>query len=143
MAARLDRAQQALLTYQRSGEVATVPAYRAGDERAAMFFELDYYANPTRGAVPTWRNEMAELSWAHWLTFDGISAADEVSVPTLLLHSDDSVLPENLREVAGRMPGRTELVWGKGSQTDFYDQDAQVAFAIEAADQHFRATLPR
>ncbi|HEY0576127.1 MAG TPA: lysophospholipase [Pseudonocardia sp.] len=143
VAARLDRAQQALLTYQRSGEVATVPAYRAGDDRAAMFLEMDYYADPSRGAVPTWRNEMAELSWAHWLTFDGLSAAAEVSAPTLLVHSDDSVLPDNLREVAGRLAGRAELVWGKGSQTDFYDQDGQVEFAVEAADQHFRATLPR
>jgi len=143
VAARLDRAEQALLTYQRSGEVATVPAYRAGDERAAMFFELDYYANPTRGAVPTWRNEMAELSWAHWLTFDGLSPAAEVSAPTLIVHSDDCVLPDNVREVSRRLSGPTELVWAKGSQTDFYDQDEQVAFAVEAADQHFRTTLPR
>ncbi len=32
--------------------------------------ELDYYANPRRGAVPEWKNEMAERSWLFWLTFD-------------------------------------------------------------------------
>ncbi len=26
------------------------------------------------------------------------------------------------------------LVWGEGTQTDFYDQPAQVDFAVDAAD---------
>jgi len=141
VATRLDRAHQALLTYQRTGEVVTVPAYEPGNERAGMFFELDYYGDPSRGAVPTWRNEMAELTWAYWLTYDGLSPATEVSTPTLLVHSDDCVLPDNVRAVSRRLAGPSELVWAKGAQTDFYDQDEQVALAVEAADQHFRATL--
>jgi hypothetical protein len=39
-----------------------VSAYAVGDERAGMFFELDYYANPARGAVKQWSNQMAETS---------------------------------------------------------------------------------
>jgi hypothetical protein len=53
------------------------------DDRAGMFFELDYYASPRRGAVPAWKNEMAEMSWLHWLMFDGLRAAREVRVPTV------------------------------------------------------------
>jgi hypothetical protein len=34
--------------------------YREGDARAGMFFQLDYYGNPERGAVATWR--CAEVS---------------------------------------------------------------------------------
>lgn len=136
---RLDRAADALAAYQRTGEVRTVPAYEAGNERAGMFLDLDYYGSPERGAVPTWTNEMAELSWAYWLTFDGLSAAPRVQVPSLFVHGDGCVLPENLRAVAGRIAGPAETVWAGGTQVDFYDQEPQVALAVDAADDHFRA----
>jgi fermentation-respiration switch protein FrsA (DUF1100 family) len=142
VALRLHRASEAFEVYQRSGEVRTVPAYQAGNDRAGMFFELDYYDSNDRGAVPTWTNEMAEFSWAYWLTFDGLSAAPAVSVPTLLVHGDGCVLPDNAREVARRVAGPTEVVWVDGGQTDFYDRDEQVGLAVDAADRHFRATLP-
>jgi fermentation-respiration switch protein FrsA (DUF1100 family) len=138
---RVGRAREALATYLRTGEMATVPAYEAGNDRAGMFFDLDYYANPGRGAVPAWRNEMAEASWLYWLTFDGLAAASRVSAPTLMVHSDDCVLPDNAKAVHDRLAGERELVWTTGAQTDFYDQPAQVAFAVEAADRHFRRTL--
>ena len=38
-----------------------------------MFLDKDYYATPARGNVPAWTNEMAEITWHHWLTFDGLS----------------------------------------------------------------------
>jgi fermentation-respiration switch protein FrsA (DUF1100 family) len=141
VAQRLERAQRALGEFQRDGTVRTVPAYADGDERAGMFVPLPYYGEPGRGAVPTWRNEMAELSWLYWLTFDGLSGAADVTTPTLFVHSDDCVLPDNVRTVAAAMPS-AELKWGEGSQIDFYDQPAQVDFAVAAAAEHFRAHLP-
>ena len=96
---RLGRANQAFETWMKSGEVVMVPAYRAGDDRAGMFFELDYYANPRRGAVPAWKNEMAEMSWLFWLTFDGVRSAGEVSVPTVMVHSDGCVFPDHAQAV--------------------------------------------
>ena len=65
-------------------------AYAPNDEHAGMPFELDYYANPTRGAVSAWKNEMAPMSWAHWLTFDGLSPAALIKTPTLMVHGPDS-----------------------------------------------------
>ena len=116
IAARLVRATEATDQYLATGDVRTVggghrhlwpqhhvgevPAYRAGDNRAGMFLDMDYYANPARGNVPTWINEMAEMTWHHWLTFDGFSAAASVSAPTVLVHSDASVLPDKT------IPGR-------------------------------------
>src|SRR5262245_18304436 len=96
---RIERARAALEAYARSGEVIMVPAYRSGDDRAGMFFELDHYANPSRGAVPAWKNEMAEMSWLAWLTFDGLRAASDVRVPTVIVHSDGSVVPDNAKAV--------------------------------------------
>ena len=84
---------------------------------------------------------MAELTWLYWLTFDGLSGADKVATPTMFVHSDDCVLPDNVRALAAAVSG-AELVWGRGSQIDFYDQPAQVDFAVDAVTRHFRAHLP-
>jgi fermentation-respiration switch protein FrsA (DUF1100 family) len=134
VARRLDAARDALERYRATGAVETVPAYRPGDETAGMFFELDYYANRSRGAVPAWRNEMATLSWTPWLLFDGLSAADRVETPALFVHSDGCVFPDQVRLVHSRLRGPKTLAWAAGTQTDFYDQPEQVDFAVNAAD---------
>jgi fermentation-respiration switch protein FrsA (DUF1100 family) len=138
---RLGRARQALETWAKSGEVVMVPAYRPDDDRAGMFLEMDYYANSQRGAVPEWKNEMAEMSWLFWLTFDGVRSAAEVSVPTAMVHSEGSVLPENAKAVYGALRGPKRLEWTEGSQTDFYDQEPHVTRAVAIAAPHFRGTL--
>jgi len=134
IAERLDAASRAARTLETSGTVEMVPAYRAGDMSAAMFFELDYYANPARGAVPSWRNEMAALSWTYWFLFDGLRAADQVATPALFVHSDGCVFPDNVRSVHDRLRGPKRLVWSDGTQTDYYDQSAQVRTAVAATD---------
>jgi hypothetical protein len=138
---RLERAEAALERYLQTGEVVTVPAYDPGNDRAGMFLEMDYYSNAARGAIPEWRNEMAEMSWLPWLTFDGLAAASSVTAPSLFVHSDGCVFPENIEILRSRLGGPVEVVWGEGAQTDFYDQPDQVAFALEALDTHFRSTL--
>ena len=138
---RIDRAREALETWAKTGEVVMVPAYRPGDDRAGMFFDLDYYANPGRGAVPEWKNEMAEMSWLFWLTFDGIRSAGEVSVPALIVHSDGCVFPEHAKAVHAALRGPKRLEWTEGSQIDFYDQQSQVTNAVALAASHFRNTL--
>ena len=101
---------------------------------AAMFFELDYYANPARGAVPAWKNEMATLSWRYWFMFDGLRAAEHVRTPALFVHSDGCVFPDNVRTIEASCAARRNSVWAEGTQTDFYDQPAQVERAVNAAD---------
>jgi uncharacterized protein len=141
VALRLRRARAALEEYIRTGKSPVVPAYEAGNDRAGMFFELEYYAEPSRGAVPSWPNEMAEMSWLYWLSFDGLSAAPRVKVPVLFVHSDGCVLPANVKAMRDRVAGPAELVWAEGGQTDFYDQREQVSLAASAAAEHFRKTL--
>jgi fermentation-respiration switch protein FrsA (DUF1100 family) len=139
---RLTRGRAALEEYLRTGKSPLVPAYEAGNDRAGMFFELEYYAAPNRGAVPSWANEMAEMSWLYWLSFDGLSAAPRVRVPALFVHSDSCVLPANVKAVRDRLAGPGDLVWAEGGQTDFYDQPEQVSLAARAAVEHFKKTLP-
>jgi len=139
---RLERASDALAEYRRSGELRMVPAYAAGNERAGMFFEMDYYANPARGAVKEWSNQMAETSWLNWFTFDGLAAAASVSTPTLLIHSDGCVFPDNMKAVHARLMGKKRLDWiDKGTQTDFYDVPEYVNPAADRAAAWFEETL--
>ena len=140
VAERMARAQDALTLYRRTGDVRMVPAYAKGDPRAGMSFPIDYYGDPARGAIPAWRNEMAEMSWLYWLTFDGLAAADRVQVPTLMVHGDACALPENAKEVHRRL-ARAELIWSDGAQQDFYDGASFVEKAVAAVDAHFSATL--
>lgn len=141
VADRVARASRATRTYLETGQAPTVPAYAAGDQRAGMFIEMDYYANPDRGAIPNWVNEMTEITWSHWLTFDGLAAAPSVSTPSLFVHSDDAVFPDNVKTVASRLDGPSRLEWTDGAQIDFYDQPTQVDFAIQAIDDHFATTI--
>jgi dienelactone hydrolase len=138
---RLARGEAATDRYLADGEIVTVPAYAPGDDRAGMFIELDYYGDPARGAIPEWRNEMAEMTWVPWLTFDGLAGASDVGVPTLFVHSDGCVFPENIEALRRRLRGPVEVAWGAGTQVDFYDRPEQVDFAVDAIDAHFAATL--
>jgi hypothetical protein len=138
---RLGRAQVALDKYLRSGEVTYVPAYREGDERAGMHFKLDYYALATRGAVPAWLNEMAEMTWMYWLSYDGISSAATVSTPSIFVHSDGCAFPEHVKRVHAAIRGEKQLAWGEGTQTDYYDQPAALEFAVREVDGWFAKTL--
>jgi fermentation-respiration switch protein FrsA (DUF1100 family) len=131
---RLGVGSAALERYARTGEVEMVPAYRAGDETAGMFFELDYYGNASRGAITRWTNAMAALSWSYWLTFDGLRAAAHVRQPALFVHSDGCVFPDNVRAIHDRLRGPKRLIWAEGTQTDFYDQPMQLSRAVDAAD---------
>jgi uncharacterized protein len=141
LAARLETGRAALDRFRATGEVDMVPAYKAGDETAAMFFELDYYGNTARGAVPAWTNAMATLSWSYWFTFDGLRAADHVRTPALFVHGDGCVFPDNVRSIHSRLRGPKQLVWSDGTQTDYYDQPKHVAVAVDAADAFLKETM--
>lgn len=134
VATRVASATQSLERFVSTGALDLVPAYRPHDESAAMSFELDYYGNRSRGAVPAWKNEMAVLSWAYWFTFDGLRAADQVRQPALFVHSDGCVFPDNVRTIYERLQGPKRLIWADGTQSDFYDQPDHVSLAVDAAD---------
>jgi hypothetical protein len=134
---RVTAASEATRRYLATGEIVMAPAYAPGDERAGMFLEMDYYSNPARGNVPQWRNEMAVMSWSHFLGFDGLAAAERLTAPALFVHSDGAVFPENVRAIAATARGPVETVWGEGAQTDWYDRPAQVRTAVDAITRVF------
>jgi fermentation-respiration switch protein FrsA (DUF1100 family) len=141
MTLRLDRARAAMDRYVRTGDVTIVPAYKEGDDRAGMSFKLDYYALESRGAVPQWSNEMAEMSWLYWLSYDGRSSAPRVSTPSIFVHADGCVFPEHVKQIHASVKGQKALAWGDGAQTDFYDQPQSVDMAVDAVRDWFDRTL--
>lgn len=121
--------------------VDTEPAYAPDDPLAALPAAFDYYADRDRGGVPAWTNRFAVASWPEWLAFDGVSSANGVGVPTLLIHSDDALLPANVRRFHAALGGRRHLLWTEGAHSDFYDREPQVSRAVDAAVAHFRDVL--
>jgi hypothetical protein len=130
---------------EHAGEVEYVKAYDpAPNSAAAMFFPVDYYANPARGAVREWRNEFAVMGWKEWLELDAVRHAARIRVPTLMVHSDGSALPQNARRFyaeLGTPEGQKELVWTEGEHTEFYDQEPQAQAALRPLAEHFRRAL--
>jgi hypothetical protein len=138
---RIELGLAARQKYEQTGEIEYVPAHSETDPQAAMYSKVDYYSNPTRGAISEWMNQFAVMSWSEWLQFDALAAAPQVKVPTLFVHSDNSALPDNVRKFYNDMPGSKELFWTQGQHADFYDKEPYVTTAVQAVAEHFKDTL--
>jgi len=140
---RLDLAAAAMRKFKESGKMDYVPAYDPKNPSAAMFFEIDYYADQKRGAIPEWKNQFAVASWSEWLQLNAIDGvAEKIIAPTIFIHSDNSVLPDNVRRFYNLMNSPKEMYWSsQGTQTDYYDQEPYVSKAAQIAAIHFRYAL--
>lgn len=127
--------------YAQTGKMTYAPAYQPGNQKAAMFANVDYYGNPRRGAIPAWKNEYALVSHKAWHDFSPLPIASRIHTPALFVHSDGSALPETLRKLYASVKGPKELYWSKGEHTQFYDQPEQVNDAARAMVKHFGGTL--
>lgn len=140
---RVELANAARARFESGGPMEYVSAYDPNDENAAMFFELDYYADPNRGGVPEWKNQFAVASWSDWLLANAIDGvAENITVPVMFIHSDNCVMPDNARRFYGLVKGTKDLYWSsEGTQSDYYDQEPYVTKSAQVAAMHFRATL--
>lgn len=129
--------------YTETGKMEYAPAYEVGNKKAAMFFTVDYYGNPDRGAIPQWKNEYALISHKAWHDFNIWSSAPKITAPALFVHSDGSALPENVRRLYAAVKGPKELYWAEGEHTEFYDKELQVGSAAQALIEHFKKALKR
>lgn len=138
---RIERAREALRRVQAGQPDVPVPAYEEGNDQAGMFVHMDYYANPARGRIAAWPNEMSEQTWMYWLTFNGLRAAANLQTPVLFVHGDECALPGNVRRIYDQLTGSKRLAWHPGFQADYYDRADLVDFAVAEAAGHFQATL--
>lgn len=141
---RIGLSEAAKAKYEATGESDMAPAASATDSRAGMNFPadfIDYYLNANRGAVPQWSNQLNMMSWKPWLEFDGTAGADDVRVPTLIIHGEDAAIPDGARKFYARLTAPKEIYWMPGIQFDFYDQEPNVTKSSLAAAAHFKLTL--
>jgi pimeloyl-ACP methyl ester carboxylesterase len=141
VAERIAKGRAAYAKYERSKVVDSVPVVSTVDPDAAMYGQFDYYLDPKRGAVPQWGNRFAVMSWPDWLEFDPIRIASRVQVPTLSVHSEEAAIPIGIKRFCAAMRAPNELRWTSGTQYDFYDQEPNVTFAVQAAVDHFHKSL--
>jgi fermentation-respiration switch protein FrsA (DUF1100 family) len=106
-----------------------------------MFGSFEYYLSPARGAIPEWKNQFAVMSWPDWLHFDPIPTADRISIPVLLIHSEEAAIPDGAKRFFGKLHGKKELHWLQGTQFDFYDHPPLVNEAARKAALWVKANL--
>ena len=138
---KISQAQAARKKFAETGEVDYIPAISTTDKNAAMFGEeFAYYLDPDRGAIPEWSaDKFAVMSWEGWLTFDPMPTANHLKLPVLMVHSDEAVLPDNVKRFFQNIPHQKKnLHWTKGTQMDFYDQPKPVLEAVAAITDFFK-----
>jgi len=140
---KIKHAQEAKKKFAESGEVEYIPSISTTDTTAAMFGEYDYYLNPNRGAIPQWSaDKFAVMSWEDWLTFNPMTTAKNIQVPTIMIHSDGAVLGDYVKSFFNDIPHENKILhWTEGFQLDFYDQPKQVSEAVTAISVFFKNNL--
>ncbi|MGV9754740.1 alpha/beta hydrolase [Streptomyces tricolor] len=141
VAERVKAGLEAHAHYEETGEVTYVPVVSATDERAAMPYDIDFYLNPERGAIPSWPNRFAVMSWADWLMYDAVALAPRIDRPTVLVHSENAAIPDGARRFHAGLAGPKDILWTEGTQFDFYDSEPQVTVAVDTVAAHFARTL--
>ena len=141
VALRMAAGARARAHYEATGKVQYVPAVGTGDPLTAMPLDVDFFQDPARGAVPAWSNRFAVMAWPGWLTYNPIASAPRVRQPVLLVHSEDAAVPHAAHRFAAGIPGVIDQHWGDGTQSEFYDGDAQVGRAVALAGAHFAEHL--
>jgi fermentation-respiration switch protein FrsA (DUF1100 family) len=136
---KIAQAKSAKKVFAETGQVEYIPAISKTDLHAAMVGDFDYYLDPHRGAVPEWSaDRFAVMSWEDWLSFDPMPVASKISVPTLMVHSDDAVLGDYAKRFFKEIPHKEKVLhWTVGTQFDFYDQPLQVAEAVDVIEFFF------
>lgn len=139
---KIAAAKAAKEKYEREGLVDYVPNISETDKSAAMFGPFDYYLDPERGAIPEWGDKFAVMSWEDWLTFNSLPSATSIQVPTVMVHSDDAVLPDYAKGFFEKLPSADKrLHWTTGGQFDFYDKEALVDESISQVSGLFKEHL--
>jgi len=131
--------QKALTVYKETGVMAYIETISTTNPDAAMYGDYDYYLNPNRGGVLEWSNDkFAVATWEEWLTLDPMPYAQQINVPTIMVHSDGCVLPEYTKDFYDRLTSTEKsLVWLEKDvaypmehQFNFYDQEEETNFAV-------------
>ncbi|MFC4375567.1 alpha/beta hydrolase [Nocardia halotolerans] len=127
-----------------TGEAETIPAVSpdGGGDVAMPLVEAYEYYGTARGAVPNYTNGFAVESYEHSPGFDAREAAARLTVPFLLVHSENALVPAWARGFAAAVTSPKSQLWLESAgQIDFYDDPRLIEPAADAAAELFRATV--
>jgi pimeloyl-ACP methyl ester carboxylesterase len=126
-----ERALHAQRRWELTGVAETIPAVGPDNGDVAMPLSEAYaYYGTSRGAVPNYTNGFAVQSRVHTLDFDALSAAKNIEVPTLLIHSERALAPSLARRFQGDLNDVTAKWLASQGQIDFYDDPALIQEGI-------------
>ena len=135
-AARLAKGQAAKAKYLATGEIDYVAGVDEFDMDVGMpgKFVWDWYHVWADKGL--WDNRYAVMSDADLLPYESISAARSLDKPYLLIHSDNSFLPDAARRHFDAMPSaRKTLLWeGDTPHLSYYDQPDILARTVASID---------
>ncbi|GGA58875.1 alpha/beta hydrolase [Pelagibacterium lentulum] len=137
--AALDRAAEAEKCWRETGQAETIPAVAAGNGDVAMPLDeaFAYYGTP-RGAVDNYVNGFAVQSRAYTLPFDVQEIAERITVPSIIVHSENALMPDLARRFYAALAVEKEQLWLQSQgQIDFYDDPALIAPAADAVARFF------
>ncbi|MEO1041457.1 MAG: alpha/beta hydrolase [Pseudomonadota bacterium] len=139
---KVDQGRAAREQFEQTREVLTIPATALeGDAAMTLQSTYDYYATP-RAGVPSYTNAFAVMSREFFLQFDVQSAAPAVTVPMVLVHSENALSPNWALKFYDNLPGDKAIHWVDGpNQTAFYDRKDLVDRAADYLAKHFFQTL--
>lgn len=123
---RLAQGDAAKAKFERTGAIDYIAAVDPVDMNVGMPGKVvwDWYG--PWAARGEWDNRYAVMSDAALLRFESISAARRITKPYLMIHSDNSFLPDAARRHFDAMPSdHKKLLWeGDTPHLDYYDKAA-------------------
>ncbi|HSJ85179.1 MAG TPA: alpha/beta hydrolase [Acidimicrobiia bacterium] len=139
----VSRAVAAEERFEETGEAETIPAVAAeGGDVAMPLREAYEFYGTRRGAVANYTNGFAVQSHAYTLPFDAQGAAEQIRVPTLVVHSENALSPDLAHEFfASLVVPKSELWLESQGQIDFYDDPALIGPASDAIARFFTEAL--
>jgi uncharacterized protein len=129
----VERGRAAEKAWREKGQTQTIPAVAPDGLDVAMPLREAYeFYGTARGDVPNYTNGFAVASYAHLLPFDAQGAADDLSRPVAIVHSETALTPDLAHRFFARLPGPKDQLWlTSQGQIDFYDDPALVSAAAD------------
>jgi uncharacterized protein len=138
--AAIDRGLAAERAWRETGEAETIPAVApdGGDVAMPLREAYEFYGTP-RGQVPNYVNGYAVQSFAYTLPFDVRGAAEVVTAPVLMVHSERALAPDLAHVFYSAVRSRKQELWLESQgQIDFYDDPKLIAPAADSVAQFLR-----
>lgn len=143
LARRRTRGEVARAYFEATGEVEYVPAVDPERTDVGMpgRFVWDWYHSWAERGV--WPNRYAVMSDAELLPYESASAASRLQTPYLMIHSDNSFLPDVARRQFELVPTpQKKLLWeGETAHFQYYDDPVVIERAVASIGDWFEKYL--